>query len=168
MLFFVRGLTAALLLAPLAAPPVPTCVPKGGSVDVGPFTPNSDYDGAPTSLQPVGNGNPQGFEDDSFSDDEMGSATPQAGGGATVKVSCSADGKLSGPNGEVQNGGSEGDCIEVTVKWKYKYKIIEVTAVEGSALLELLGLSITSSIHVEKWRMITISSKEKIEVCPCP
>ncbi|MFN0204918.1 MAG: hypothetical protein ACKVS6_01230 [Planctomycetota bacterium] len=168
MISLLRGVTAAFLLFPLAAVPAPPCVPKGGSVDVGPFTPNDDYDGAPTSLQPVGNATPQAFEDDHLRDDEMGAATPQAGGGTTVQVSCSADGKLSGPNGEVQNGGAEGDCIEVIVKWKYKYKIVDITAVQGSALLEILGLSFTSSIHVEKWRKITISSKEKIEVCPCP
>jgi len=59
------------------------------------------------------------WEDDFFFDDPMGacSITPLGDGvfSACVEVT-NNDGDLSGPNGEIQNGFGEGDCIDVTIK----------------------------------------------------
>jgi hypothetical protein len=71
------------------------------------------------------NSGPSMSEDDSTSpDDDMGSTSTQGDqGSASTTTSkgqvCNENGDLSGPNGTVQNGGGEGDCIEVKICWWY-------------------------------------------------
>lgn len=161
-------LSYLLLLFPMMGASTVPCVPKGGSKDVGPFTPDIGHDGEATSLQPDGDGSPKAYEDDWLKDDKLGDATPGPGKTATVKISCSSSGQLSGPKGKVENGGSEGDCIEVYVEWTYKYK--EIVTVGGTIAFwpEGIGGSGTTTIAVERWHYLTVQSKETIEVCPCP
>lgn len=72
---------------------------------------------------------PELWEDDPVSDDPMGDGVwgpnNDPGGASPSGVVCNADGDLGGPNGDIQNGGTEGDCIEVYMKipiWVPQYE----------------------------------------------
>lgn len=90
-----------------------TCIKDGASAEVATIRPASPPSGTWTSTDP------KMKEDDSTSpDDEMGDATTDSSGVTKGQVS-NTNGDLSGPNGEDQNGVTEGNCIEVKFCWEY-------------------------------------------------
>ena len=72
------------------------------------------------------------------------------------------NGGLSGPNGEVLNGGTEGRCIEVYVEWTYRYPCRRV----WSAGLSLWGFRVSEVREHLVWCTGRKRSKVR-EVCPC-
>ena len=108
-----------------------TTIPCGGSVKFAVNQPRLDEeDGIPEGATYTGGGTggPSVFEHDSTSsDDRMGRGTTRnaaadgKGGGVSEICITNTDGNLEGPNGVVQNGGGEGDCIEVMMCWRYSY-----------------------------------------------
>ncbi len=149
---------APLLFAAVAIP----CVPDGGSSTVTlprPPLPPAPA-GAPGSSS-WGGGAPQAYEhDDASPNDPMGPATPGSGGSdASVEVSNSG-GDLSGPNGDVVNGGWEGDCIEVTICWTYN------TWVRRQKFV----FTETGYAIIYYWAYVTkevCNGGNDVEVCPC-
>ncbi len=106
------SLSAIVLLGGVALATV--CVSDGSSGTVTftqPALPSGD------TWEPT---TPEMMEDDVVSDDSMGPATSTGSGTATGTVTNSG-GDLFGPRGGDQNGGTEGDCIEVKMCWKYKH-----------------------------------------------
>lgn len=99
------------------------CVPEGGTLDLEFDRPALGEPGDPAGAwwkEP--HGDPQAWEVDPLPpNDPMGPGTPSADGtSATVEIENKA-GKLSGPNGTVQNTGTEGNTIEVKMCWTYYY-----------------------------------------------
>ncbi len=108
-------------------------------------------------------GDPQAFEQDGFSgDDSMGGATPSADGGQAGVPVTNEGGDLSGPNGEDQNGGAEGKCIEVYVEWTYRYPV----EIRRSKSLSLWGYTDGEIEITIIWKEGKKRSKVK-EICPC-
>ena len=100
------------------------CVPPGGSVDV-----DFDRPPLPSGGTWVGtNGDPEMTEDDfGMGDEDMGGAVEVNGSGGDKSVgtvSSDSEGGLMGPNGGVQNGGTEGKAIEVKCCWDYEVWVI--------------------------------------------
>lgn len=164
---------ASLLASPAAAQQQPTtapCVPEGGRVSPGFDRPPLGQPGDPVGAEWVhspgtadGSGDPQLREKDSFSgDDPMGAATPSSDGSAASAPVDNHDGDLSGPNGEDQNGGSEGPCIEVYVEWTYRYPV----TIHKSITSSLWGLSSGETEIVVVWKYAKKRAKVK-EICPC-
>lgn len=168
---WILALAAAAVQQPgAAAPSAAPCVPAGGSTaptfDRPPLgEPGDPVDAEWVDGDPSANddsGAPQAFEEDLVSDDPMGAAVPSAGGAqASVPVD-NRGGDLSGPNGTDQNGGGEGDCIEVYVEWTYRYP---VTVTYGRKL-SLWGADVGETYTVVIWREGKKRSRVK-EVCPC-
>ena len=171
----------ALFALPLAASGdggVP-CIPDGTTraVDFDLPAPGSDGVTAPApDAKPWGGGSPfqwasdkshptEAKDADTWSpDDDMGDAKA-ADGKVSVPIQ-NKDGKLSGPNGEVQNGGTEGDCIEVYVEvsykvWTQKIRTFGIDITPGG-----LGIKGTETEITYEWVWHTYTTKEK-EVCPC-
>jgi hypothetical protein len=104
------------------------CIPEGESITFGgtpPPTaglgleqPSEWADGSNPALGEIA---PQIGEDDPLADDDMGEGS-WIGGNVAFDIS-NAGGTLSGPNGTPQNGGTEGDCIEVYVDVPYWYQV---------------------------------------------
>jgi hypothetical protein len=108
-------------------------------------------------------GDPQAFESDGLSgDDAMGDAAPSADGGKAEVPVTNDGGDLSGPDGEDQNGGVEGKCIEVYVEWTYRYPV-EIRRSKG---VSLWGYSYSETVITIVWKEGKKRSKVK-EICPC-
>lgn len=116
-----RILSAGVALSVLAAlASAVVCVAAGGSTTVTGTRPKDPPAG--TGNQSQWDKNPPHAEehDSTSSNDDMGEATenPSNPQEASAQVS-NTGGNLSGPNGKTQNGGAEGDCIEVIITWKW-------------------------------------------------
>lgn len=179
--FFPAVALAALLpalTAPAAAQQPPAgsgasgapCIPEGGSAAPEYRRPPLGQPGDPVGAEWLnspgtgdGSGNPQIREQDPISgNDPMGPATPATGGDTATAPIDNSGGDLSGPNGEQQNGGSEGPCIEVYVEWTYRYPVTLHKAVGAS----LWGLSQGETEIIVVWKYGKKRSKVK-EICPC-
>lgn len=161
------------LAAALAAPQQPTsvpCVPDGGRVSPDFSRPPLGQPGDPVGAEWLNSpgtgdasGDPQARESDPISgDDPMGPATPSASGDQAAVPVDNHGGDLSGPNGETQNGGTEGSCIEVYVEWTYRYPV----TVHKSITASILGSSAGETEIVIVWKYGKKRSKVK-GVCPC-
>jgi hypothetical protein len=91
----------------------------------------------------------------------MGTGTMGAGGSTTGTVTNSG-GDLFGPTGGDQNGGLEGECIEVKICWKYRYyvppQIMYVPQTDG-----ILVAYPIPGYWVNTWHC----SSPPSDVCPC-
>ena len=117
----------------------------------------------PTGGAWVGNnGDPVGKEDDGPFSQDLGDATITDGGNGACVVITERDGELSGPNGEVQNGGFEFDCIEVKICWSHKI-VVDVVVYFWTPT----GFGWTVQHRVEC--RTTCNGGGAVEVCPtCP
>lgn len=133
------------------------CIPDGDTQDVD-FTTNED----------VVPGSGEGMESDLGSDDALGSATEtSSGGNTTFSVPITNNGgTLSGPNGVPQNGGTEGDCIEVYVKFKIRYKVKVCNGTPVTTGGDGPGDSSAEDCW-EEWREKEAEFSEPKEICPC-
>ena len=140
------------------------CIPDGGILNIE-FEADLSAPGIPPGAQIVP-GSGEGMEADIGADDELGSATEVVTGrGTTFSVPITNhDGILSGPNGVAQNGGSEGDCIEVYVTYQIRY-IVEVCD-EGPGPADGGEPSGTGECW-EEWRVEEVEISPPKEVCPC-
>lgn len=150
-----KQLAALFLTASIASAAVLTepCVPDGDTNNVELEADLTDP-GTPPGAEVIP-GSGQGMESDPLSDDPLGAATETTSGSSTtfdVPIT-NTGGVLSGPNGVPQNGGAEGDCIEVFVKYKIRYKV-KVCGPEGGACWD-------------EWREAERTIKPPKEVCPC-
>jgi hypothetical protein len=120
-----------------------------------------------------GSGNPRLMEDDTTSpDDPMGHASTTDNGQHASGTVTNSGGSLSGSSGGVQNGGWEGDCIEVKVCWYYWYEVqISQTSTHGGSVAVKPGISVggehSTTTTVTKWRLGEVCSSTT-EICPCP
>jgi len=165
---------AAALLLLLCSATLPQggavpCVPEGGCVVV--EWPNwATAPNVPTSARPLDNQGIDGHESDPITpDDDLGSGAwkTDANGNTypTLEI-CNRGGSLSGPNGKDQNGGFEGDCIEVSVTFRIAYKVTITSGLTAHLAPGGVGTSSTASVTYEIWIRTTIESEVK-EVCPC-
>ena len=158
--------TASFFLS--AAPANSPCLPEGEIRDLT-FTTHLSTPGIPADAEII-LGSGEAWEHDHWLDDPMGvpTETPLPGGGMTYTVPVRNDGgDLSGPNGEVQNGVLEGDCIEVKVSFKIRYSVKVCVTVETG--VDAGGVN-GSTTREECWTEIrdqTFVFKERT-VCPCP
>ncbi len=161
------------------------CLGPGESMTLTFQRPPLTNGGLPTSAQWLNvTGNPLAFDEDTFSDDYMGPAT--VGGTllneANVTITNVGNG-LAGPNGEVQTGLFEGDCLEVIVCWSYRYKDTDTRCTSAGVQGQVGGkvgvgeagqvgghvggsLGGSSCHQVEVWRTGQICSGSQ-EVCQC-
>ena len=132
------------------------CIPDGDTHNVD-FTTDSN----------VVPGSGEGMESDIGPDDELGSATEtSSGGNTTFSVPITNNGGvLSGPNGVPQNGGAEGDCIEVYVTFKIRYKVKVCN--ETPVTVGGDGPESSSEDCWEEWREKEAEFSEPKTVCPC-
>lgn len=140
------------------------CIPEGGKSAFEFERPELGQEFDPTGAEWINGktGDPKGKEEDVLYDDELGAATPgEPPTKATLEIE-NKSGKLSGPNGVVQNGGGEGDCIEVYLEWTYRYP----ATITRSASVKLNGFGVGSSVSVTVWMFATKKSKV-MEICPC-
>ena len=158
--------TASFFLS--AAPANSPCLPEGETRDVT-FTTHLTAPGTPADAEIIP-GSGEAWEHDNWSDDPMGEPTevPLPGGGMAFTVPVRNDGgNLSGPNGVVQNGGLEGDCIEVLVRYTVRYSVKVCVTVETG--VDAGGVN-GSTTREECWTEIRVQEnvfKERT-VCPCP
>ncbi len=159
--------TASFFLS--AAPANSPCLPEGETRDVT-FTTHLNSAGTPADAEII-LGSGEAWEEDPFSpNDPLGELieAPLPGGGMTFTVPVRNDGgNLSGPNGVVQNGGVEGDCIEVFVRYTIRYSVKVCVTVETG--VDAGGVN-GSTAREECWTEIrrqTRSFKART-VCPCP
>lgn len=97
-------------------------------------------------------------ENDTFSDDPLGEPTITSHGDGlfTICITITNDGgDLSGPNGVVQNGLGEGDCIEVDLE------VTTTNPASGGYTIPIIGGGRNASTAVKQ---TTTHSKE---FCPC-
>lgn len=160
----------AALQQPPADPSAAPCVPEGGRASPNYDRPPLGQPGDPVGAEWVNSpgtgdasGDPQVRERDPVSDnDPMGPATPSADGGSAAAPIDNHGGALSGPNGETQNGGTEGPCIEVYVEWTYRYPV----AIHKSIGASLWGLTGNETHVVVVWKYAKKRAKLQ-EICPC-
>jgi len=152
------GAIALLLLVPIGTAAIPVtnpCIPDGTSEDV-PFTPNMMATGIPVGAMSVGT--PDWYDQDVVSDDYMGSGDP-------LPIE-NKGGNLSGPSGEVVNGGLDGDCIELIVYSTIRYQV--TVSVTGGVKIEPGGVggsgSTTSTVTIWVNRRVGWDAGEW---CPC-
>lgn len=141
-------LALALFALPLAAAGGSNpCVPEGKTQD---FTANPDLhaDGIPTSA--IVASEPEWYDQDLTSQDEMGVGNP-----LTIENKA---GKLSGPNGKVVNGGLDGACIELHYRVLIRYKVSKKVTFEPGGI----GASGVAEVWASRW-----VSFVKGDVCPC-
>jgi hypothetical protein len=123
-----------------------------------------DNPGTPTKEEGV----PAVFEHDSLSpNDAMG--TPEATASpdeVNVKIK-NEGGKLSGPNGDIVNGGLEGSCIEVQVRWTYWYqKTVTVSSTSGIDWIIHLTTTVSETRNI--WVSEDIYAPvPPVVICPC-
>ena len=84
----------------------------GGGIPSGAFWGGPNKDGAPRA-----------YEKDISNDDDLGPGTPVNGGFQATATFTNIGGSLVGPNGVVQTGFWEGDCLEVYMTWTYVYEL---------------------------------------------
>ncbi len=156
---------ALLLLVAFA--PVTDCVPEGKTKNYT-FEIDMQQSGMPVNATIVP-GSCTGWDKDYFTaDDYLGRATFTKPNKITVPIENKA-GKLSGPNGVSQNGGTEGDCIEVYVRFLIQYQVT-VCYRRGSTVSHGHGGSSNSEEECwTEWRRAwwTDSKSSPKEVCPC-
>ena len=145
--------TALFVAVPFAlGMPTSECVPDPGSLDV-----CFDVDVTGAGFPPgstVVPGSVMGCEDDTLTpDDPLGAGTYDSASDEVCIEISNTNGRLSGPNGTGQNGGAEGDCIEVFVKYKVQYQV-EVCPADGNGPCW------------NEWREGDIETVPT-EVCPC-
>jgi len=162
---------AALLLISAAVASIAMgedCIPENKTVNVE-FQDTLIDDGIPTSAEMVED-TATAMEADPLDDDEMGAADQTDNGGGSVSFSVPIENKgghLSGPNGEVQNGFGEGDCIEVYVKVKIRFK--KIVCETGAVTVEPGGIggSFGGSSCKEVWDSMWVRTNQTKQVCPC-
>ncbi|MDA1258994.1 MAG: hypothetical protein O3A20_00065 [Planctomycetota bacterium] len=138
------------------------CVPDGASVPVSFPRPDLQQPGVPTDAKwAPGDGNPQGYEKDRFTGDDPMPTTPGSGDPAEVPVE-NEGGKLKDGNGKTQNGGTEGDCIEVYVEWTYYYSV----KWNQGGTVSIGGATWSKNSCWYVWKAGKIRSAVK-QVCPC-
>lgn len=148
-----------LLFARLALP----CVPDGGSTTITLPRPSlpADLPGAPSGNFWAGTSPGAEEHDDTSPNDAMGKATPDAtGNSASVDVT-NTGGNLKGPNGTVQNGGSEGDCIEVRICWSY-------WTWAQRPFIRFTHTGFESGWYWVRVKRQKCNPRRGVEVCPCP
>jgi hypothetical protein len=159
-----KHLAAFLLTASIAGAAALTepCIPDGATHDIK-FKANVTDPGFPPGSEVVP-GSGSGVESDPVGgDDPLGGASETTSGDCTsFTVPITNDGGvLSGPNGTAQNGGAEGDCIEVYVKYKIRYKVKvcedEPTGVDNSQPVDCWY----------EWRTEEREISPPKEICPC-
>ncbi len=169
-----RTLIPALALAAgaSAVPDGVPCIAEGGTGEVEHDRPDLEADGMPTDAEWIDpEGRPEGFDVDTWSgNDSLGNATSSPGGGSAGITLRNSGGTLYGPNGAGVEGGLEGDCLEVILVWRYRYKV-NVTVGHTSTFSiapEGIGGS-TGGTSLEQhsvWRHGT-AKVGPTEVCPC-
>jgi hypothetical protein len=90
----------------------------------------------------------------------MGSATPSDDGTSASVDVMNDNGDLKGPNGDTQNGGGEGSCIEVQICWYYWTWDKRLSARFTSTGFEI----------VCRWVLVrkkACNGGGDVEVCPC-
>ncbi len=162
-----KQLAAFLLTASIAGAAVLTepCIPDGDTHDIT-FKTDLTEPGTPPGSEVIP-GSGQGMESDvPGSDDPLGPAGDNSTGGSTTFTLpiTNVGGVLSGPNGTPQNGGTEGDCIEVYVKYKIRYK---VKVCDGDPTQVDSGESSGSGECWYEWREEEREFSPPKEVCPC-
>jgi hypothetical protein len=154
-----------LLLMTLTAASIP-CIPDGETSVINVTPPAVGGTGASQPAEWAdGSGQqpavaPKIFENDPLHDDQMGDGD-WANGEVQIPIT-NTGGTLSGPNGEGQNGGTEGDCIEVYPKIPYWYQVT-VTETWGYSIF---GASVGSSETKLVWRLGWFTMPDS-QVCPC-
>lgn len=162
----------AAAFAPLASPQQPgsqseglggrDCVPDGQTTPVSFPRPELDQPGVPVDAQwAPGGGAPSAWEKDSFTPDDPMPTAPGTGDPAEVPVG-NAGGKLKDGNGKTQNGGTEGDCIEVYVEWTYLYPV----KVNRGGAIRIGGATWSKNRCLQVWESGKLRSKVR-QVCPC-
>ncbi len=104
---------------------------------------------------------------DPWSDDSLGAPSDMSQDGSTVSGTVSvgnAAGELSGPSGDAQNVGTEGDCIGVTLGFKIRYPIT-VTTKKTTKTIE--GGTVTTTKTHKVWGYRTLRMNPVKEICPC-
>lgn len=172
-----RGLLIPMLAgmlssAVLAIAPDEPCIPEGGAGEVEFDRPPIDGNGMPADAEWIGgDGAPEGFDVDGWSgDDSLGDATVSQGGDTASVPLTNSGGELFGPNGHDVEGGLEGECLEVTIVWHYRYKVSQVQTYTRlvSFAPEGMGGSWGSmrSTQVWVWRYAKVNRGPE-QVCPC-
>ncbi|HIG10280.1 MAG: hypothetical protein ABGY71_03920 [bacterium] len=165
------ALFAGILSAPLIF--AADCISEGTTSDYEFDRPALGQAGDPVSAEwACGTGEPTIWESDPISgDDPMGNAT--AGNPPTTAAPPieNKGGNLSGPNGDTQNnGGFEGDCIEVYLVFTYRYQVTRTVSHTTGTTVEPGGVgghdSTTHSRTTTYWVNGTKRSNTK-EACPC-
>lgn len=139
----ILGAGATLVLATAALAQI--CVSDGTSESITFTTPDlpADSGGLTPDTQPTM------WEDDVFSDDFMGAATSSSPGSATGTVTNSG-GDLFGPRGGDQNGGLEGDCIEVKMCWDYEHYVPAISLPVEHPIHGLIWMTIDAHFETRK------------------
>lgn len=169
-------LAAAAVLAPLGftlqdCATDPPCISSGTAATVTFTRPSLLTPGTPVgAIWSSGTGDPQAFDEDPALDDLMGDGIPGSPPTTASVIISNFNGDLSGPNGVTVNGGTDGDCIEVYMRWTYLYQetVTHTTISEfefkpggmGS------GSGTSQSTSVTYWRAGYKFSCKK-DVCPC-
>lgn len=172
-----------LLLASLVLPAAADdCIPPGQSQEVSFERPSLLSPGLPTTAgwAPF-EGNPKAYDQDLLRNDPLGPAVPSGGPNpgtfASVTIT-NQGGSLSGPNGMVQTGFWEGDCLEVFVCWEYRYKatVRRCTGQSTQSRLQVgeggvggsmgSGSSSSSCVEYEVWMKGVVCSGVQ-DVCAC-
>lgn len=139
-----------------------SCVPDGTTVPVDYPRPDLRQPGVPLNAEwAPGGGNPQAYERDRYSGDDPMPTRPGDGDPCEVPVE-NDGGKLKDGDGKTQNGGLEGECIEVYVEWTYYYPVKHNLG--GS--LRIGSMSGYKNRCWYVWKQGKIRSLVK-QVCPC-
>lgn len=158
-------LSKPLLFMALAAASLP-CIPEGETSVISVTPPAIGGTGASQPAEWAdGSGQqpavaPKIYEEDPFHDDAMGEGG-WANGDVQIPIT-NTGGSLSGPDGDAQNGGTEGDCIEVYPKIPYWYQVT-ITETWGYTIF---GASVGGSETKLAWRQGWYPMPSE-QVCPC-
>jgi hypothetical protein len=161
------ALMVALLVGSVAAQNAP-CVPSGHQAHITFTRPSLIQANMPVGAEwhPNASGNPQAFESDVFSNDPMG---PAAAGNppdtASVDVT-NQNGNLNDATGRTQNGGGEGDCIEVIVCWTYRFPVTVSMSSDVGIKLGEVEVGRSDGVSIVIWKVATLCSDEVV-ICPC-
>lgn len=162
-----NALMLTMLIGCVAAQNAP-CVPSAHVAHITFTRPSLIQANMPVGAEwhPIESGDPQAFESDVFSNDAMG---PAAAGNppdtASVDVT-NQNGNLNDATGRTQNGGGEGDCIEVVVCWTYRFPVTVSRSIDGTFKLGDVEVGQSGSISLVIWQVATICSEEVV-ICPC-
>jgi hypothetical protein len=165
-------LALTLSSAVLGVPPDVPCIPEGGSGEVELDRPPIDGNGMPANAEWIGgDGAPEGLDVDGWSgSDPLGDATVSNGGGTASVPLHNSGGEIFGPNGHDVEGGLEGECLEVTIVWHYRYKVMQVQGYTRQISFAPKGIgghwSAMRSTSTWIWRYAKVSRGPE-QVCPC-